>query len=302
MDDQGEEVKISGAGALQEIKPEEGVVEKAPSDIQKLKKAERDFLVEFNTSKDKKYDRFVLAILGSLPWVGSVLSASASLSAELAQERNTEFLRLWIKEHQEKIKELGVTIQEIINRLDSFGEEIRERIQSPHYLELVRKTFTSWDQAETQEKRQMFKKLITNAGAIKLCPDDLIRLFISWINQYHESHFAVIKEIYRKSGITRGQIWDNIHNEGRPRDDSSEADLFRYLIRDLSMGGVIRQEREVNAYGQFIKRRPARQPYRTNEMESAFEDTKPYELTELGKKFVHYVMEDVVPQLEQSGS
>lgn len=30
-------------------------------------------------------------------------------------------------------------------------------------------------------------------------------------------------------------------------------------------------------------------------MESAFEDTKPYVLTELGKQFVHYVMEDVVP-------
>jgi hypothetical protein len=32
-------------------------------------------------------------------------------------------------------------------------------------------------------------------------------------------------------------------------------------------------------------------------MESAFEDTKPYVLTELGKQFVHYVMEDVVPQI-----
>ena len=32
-------------------------------------------------------------------------------------------------------------------------------------------------------------------------------------------------------------------------------------------------------------------------MESAFENTKPYVLTELGKQFVHYVMEDVVSQL-----
>jgi hypothetical protein len=35
-------------------------------------------------------------------------------------------------------------------------------------------------------------------------------------------------------------------------------------------------------------------------MESAFEDTKPYVLTELGKKFVHYVMEDVVSQISGS--
>ena len=32
-------------------------------------------------------------------------------------------------------------------------------------------------------------------------------------------------------------------------------------------------------------------------MESSFEATKPYVLTALGKQFVHYVMEDVVPQI-----
>jgi hypothetical protein len=32
-------------------------------------------------------------------------------------------------------------------------------------------------------------------------------------------------------------------------------------------------------------------------MESAFKDTKAYVLTELGKQFVHYVMEGVVPQI-----
>ncbi len=33
-------------------------------------------------------------------------------------------------------------------------------------------------------------------------------------------------------------------------------------------------------------------------MESAFEETKQYELTELGKQFVHYVLTDVVTQIE----
>lgn len=32
-------------------------------------------------------------------------------------------------------------------------------------------------------------------------------------------------------------------------------------------------------------------------MESAFEDTKPYVLTELGKQFVHYTMNEVVTRL-----
>jgi hypothetical protein len=144
----------------------------------------------------------------------------------------------------------------------------------------------------------MLKKLITNAGAIKLCPDDLIRLFLHWIEQYHETHFIVIKEIYRHPNITRGQLWDSIHGP-RPREDSSEADLFRYLVRDLSTGGVIRQARETDMAGRFLKRDTSGQSHQnpSRVMESAFEDTKPYVLTEFGKKFVHYVMEDVVPEI-----
>jgi hypothetical protein len=33
-------------------------------------------------------------------------------------------------------------------------------------------------------------------------------------------------------------------------------------------------------------------------MESAFEDSKPYVLTELGKQFVHYTMNEVVTRIE----
>jgi hypothetical protein len=89
-----------------------------------------------------------------------------------------------------------------------------------------------------------------------------------------------------------------------PREDSSEADLFRYLIRDLSTGGVIRQERETDGFGNFLKKeRTARSSYgATNVMESSFEDTKPYVLTALGKQFVHYVMDDVVPQIGGTSS
>lgn len=39
-----------------------------------------------------------------------------------------------------------------------------------------------------------------------------------------------------------------------PREDSAEADLFKLLIRDLSTGGVIRQERDVNQLGQFVRK------------------------------------------------
>ncbi len=262
------------------------------------KKAENALINELGKGKSKKYIRFIMAILSSIPWVGSVISATASFTAEKDQEKLNDLQKLWLEEHKEKIKTLGESVAQIISRLDEFGEDIKLRLESQEYLTLVKKTFRSWDQADTDEKRKMYQKLITNAAAITLSPDDLIRLFINWLDMYHETHFAVIKAIYKQPGISRAEIWDSIHNE-RPREDSAEADLFRYLTRDLSTGGVIRQERETNAYGEFIKKTPIRTPkgYSSRTMESAFENSKPYELTELGKQFVHYVMEDVVTQI-----
>lgn len=248
--------------------------------------------------KRRKYVRFFIAALSSIPWVGGVFSAAASFSAEKDQEQINDLHRLWLAQHEEKASELLATLLEIFERLDNFGDEIQERIESPGFLTLVKKGFRSWDEADTEDKKQMLKKLITNAAAIKLCSDDLIRLFILWIDQYHEVHFSVIKEIYRDPGTTRGEIWDRIRGQ-RPREDSAEADLFKLLIRDLSTGGVIRQERETDMDGRFQrKRRTGRSlAAASGVMESAFEETKPYVLTELGKQFVHYVMEDVVPQL-----
>lgn len=261
------------------------------------------FIERLSGGRGRKYTRFVMAALGSIPWVGGVIAASASLSAERDQEKITDLQRLWLEEHKEKVRELGATLNDIFDRLDSLGPEIQERIESPQYLALVKKSFRSWDEADTQEKKQMLKKLIANAGAKNLCPDDLIRLFINWIDQYHEAHFLVIRQIYKRPGITRAQIWDSI-NPRRPRDDSSEADLFRYLIRDLSTGGVVRQERDTDIDGRFLKRDTRGQSHSGSArvMESAFESTKAYMLTELGKQFVHYVMEDVVPTIGASAS
>jgi len=264
--------------------------------------AESGLVAQLTGEKGKKYYRFVIAALGSIPWVGGVLAAAAALNAEKDQEKINELQRLWLEEHKEKLKELGRSFIEIFGRLDNFGEAVQTRIQSQEYLALVKKSFRAWDEADTDDKKEKIKKLITNAGAITLCPDDLIRLFLNWIEQYHEAHFMVIKEIYKNPGTTRGKIWDAIHGQ-RAREDSSEADLYRYLIRDLSTGGVIRQARETDAYGRFMKKETRGQSHEnpSRVMESAFEETKPYVLTELGKQFVHYVMEDVVPQTGSAG-
>jgi hypothetical protein len=110
----------------------------------------------------------------------------------------------------------------------------------------------------------------------------------------------VIREIFTNPGATRFDIWSAIYGE-IPREDSAEADLFKLLIRDLSTGGVVRQDRETNYAGQFIRRgRPRRPGSAPSTMESAFEDSKPYVLTELGRQFVHYTMNEVVGRIENS--
>ncbi len=96
----------------------------------------------------------------------------------------------------------------------------------------------------------MLRKLITNAGGLEMAQDDLVRMFLDWIDMYHEFHFSVIGEVYKRPRITRREIWTNLRGEV-PRDDSEEADLFRLLIRDLSTGGVIRQERAKRPPGAF---------------------------------------------------
>jgi len=68
-----------------------------------------------------------------------------------------------------------------------------ERIESEEYLDLVRKPFRSWDHADTDEKRRYIGNLISNAAGTRLCSDDVMRLFIDWLNAYHDAHFAVIR-------------------------------------------------------------------------------------------------------------
>jgi hypothetical protein len=124
-----------------------------------------------------------------------------------------------------------------------------------------------------------------------------VRLFVGWIDQYSEPHFAVIRNIYSNSGITRETIWNNIHGTS-VREDSAEADLFKLLIHDLSTGHIIRQHRKKDSTGNFIKETQQRkQKFASNKMGSAFDDKKEYELTELGKQFVHYTMDEIVPRI-----
>lgn len=258
----------------------------------------RDIGKVMPTPRKRFFEKFVLAALGSIPWVGGFISTMASLKTESGDVRADEMRTQWLNEHQKKIERLSVTLNDISDRFEKLGDQVEERVQSEEYLDLVRRAFRTWDQADTDEKRTCVANLVANASGTRLCSDDVVRLFIDWLNLYHEAHFAVIREIYRNPGVTRYDIWMEIYGD-TPREDSAEADLYRLLIRDLSTGGVIRQERKTTVEGRFLRQHPRRSRGTVSStLESAFEETKPYVLTALGQQFVHYSMTEAVRRIE----
>lgn len=247
------------------------------------------------SERDRIFSKIIGAALGSIPWVGGFLNAATDLHFD-DQAKSNQLYEKWLEEHRTKMKLLGETLLEIAKKFNSFSEEINERLESEEYLQIVRKSFRTWDNADTHEKRELIRKLITNAGAQKLVADDLIRLFLDWLNLYHEIHFSVIKSIYQNQSATRAEIWQDL-NGAYVREDSMEADLFKMLIRDLSMGGVIRQMRETNYAGDFLKKQRTKSSYQTGTLKSAFDNNERYELTDLGRNFVHYTMNEVVNKI-----
>lgn len=227
--------------------------------------------------------------------VGGPIGASAGAWSEAEQARINERIAALLAMDRERIKEMVLTLLEVEARLDTNDERIKQRIESPEYLSLVRKCFREWSGAESKEKRAYIRNLLVNAAQTKITDDDTLRLFIKWIDEYSEMHFAVIKVVHKSPGVTRAAIWEDIKG-AFARDDSPEADLFKLLVHDLSMGHIMRQSREVNDYGQFVRKARSR-PVKSNVLQTAFEDTKPYELTALGTHFVHYVMTEQVGKI-----
>ena len=223
------------------------------------------------TRRGRFAKKFFLAAIGSIPWIGGYLSTLASLSADAADVEVSELQTQWLGEHHEKLGELEGTLTEVDARFASLGDTIKDRIESEDYLGIVRKAFRVWDAADTKEKRRYISNLVTNAGGTRVCSDDIVRMFVEWIERYHESHFAVVREIHQNPGSTRQDVWGALYDI-EVSDNSPEADLFKLLFRDLSTGGIIRQERDVNQLGQFVRKRPAKAPkgYGARTMKSAF--------------------------------
>ncbi len=238
---------------------------------------------------------------GAVPFAGGLLSAAAGAWSENEQEKVNKFLRQWIKMLEDEIKEKEITILEIMARLNIHDEKISKRLESKEYQSLLKKTFREWSGAESEDKRTYIRNILANAAASSITSDEVVRLFIDWLKMYSELHFKVVSIIYKHgtNGVSRGEIWRDL-GKSEVAENSADADLFKLLIRDLSTGGVVRQHREVDYYGNFISKTPERRPKGSGPkpVTSAFDDEDSYELTELGKQFVHYAMTDLPLKIE----
>ncbi len=229
---------------------------------------------------------------------GGALTSLVSEYSQQDQDKINHLINTWLQLQADEMKEIGTTLFEVMNRLDLQDEKIIERLESEEYLKLLKKCFRDWSAAESEEKRKLIANLLTAAAGAHITTDDIVRLFVTWIDNYSEGHFAIVRAVYNHDGITRGQIWETVKAPGeRPREDSLEADLFKLLVQDLNMGHLIRQHRPTDYYGNFIKQQPRKRGSGNSGYTSAFDDDKQYELTELGKQFVHYTMSEHVAKI-----
>lgn len=262
--------------------------------------------IQPNESPTPKIIRAGMQIVGgAVPFAGGLLSAAAGAWSENEQEKVNKFFKQWLKMLEDEIKEKEQTVLEIMARLDIHDETITKRLESKEYQSLLKKTFREWSGAESDEKRAYIRNILANAAASSMTSDDVVRLFIDWLGLYSELHFKVIAVVYKhqSNGVSRGTVWRELEKP-EVREDSADADLFKLLFRDLSTGGVVRQHREVDYHGNFIPKASQRRPKGSGPkpITSAFDDEDVYELTDLGRQFVHYAMTDLPLKIEYTGS
>ncbi|HEY8964642.1 MAG TPA: hypothetical protein VIN59_09300 [Alphaproteobacteria bacterium] len=253
-----------------------------------------------SSSTSKKLARAGMQVAGGvIPFVGGILSAAAGAWSEAEQEKINKVFQQWLQMLENELRDKAKTIVEIMARVDMQEEKVKQRIESEEYQSIMKKAFHKWSNIDSESKRVKVRNLLSHAAVASLTSDDVVKMFLDWLNSYSDFHFEVIGEIYRNNPISRGKIWSNL-GKSPVAENSAEADLYKLLIRDLSTGGVIRQQRAVDGYGNFIKKERPKTNFKgtDNKMKSAFDHEELYELTELGQQFVHYAMTEIVPRIE----
>jgi hypothetical protein len=235
---------------------------------------------------------------GAVPPGGDPFSAAAGAWSEKDREKVNRFIEHWKRMMTDELAEKKQTFIDIMTRLDFQDEKVLKRLDSEAYQSLVRKTFRDWAGTESRGKRDIIRNVLANAATTDTTSDDVVRLFLDWIRGYSELHFKVINAVHNSNGITRAGIWKQI-GQGFVREESADGDLYKLLIRDLITGGIIRQHRDTDYYGNPVSE--SEQTHKRSGAETAraaFDDEDYFELTPLGKQFVHYAMTEIPPKIE----
>jgi hypothetical protein len=235
-------------------------------------------------------------LAGELPVGGGALAAAAGAWSERDQGKVNNLLVVWLKQLEADLAAMGTTLADVLIRVDLNDEDVRKRLESPEYQALVSKVFRNWSATESVKKREMLRNLLANAAGKNITGDDVISIFISWINDYTDTHFGVVSAVYKTPGITKYAMWEAIGGQ-QVADNSPEADLFKYITFQLTTGYVMRQDRQTTAGGQFVRQTTRRPADKSGVMKTPFDNKDPYVLTALGEQFVHYALNEVVPKI-----
>lgn len=88
-------------------------------------------LIAGQTSRRRRVgEKFILAAIGSIPWVGGFLSSLATLKNEETADRNDDLRTQWLEEHQNKINDLSATLSDIEDRFEKLGPAGNSRHRS----------------------------------------------------------------------------------------------------------------------------------------------------------------------------
>ena len=139
--------------------------------------------------------------------LGSLLPAVSGAWSQNEQMKMNRFFAQWMKMIEDEIREKEATVIEIMARLNMQDEIVARRVESKEYQSLVKKTFREWSGAESESKRVLIRNILSNAACSSVSSDDVVRMFIDWINDYSELRVQVIGAIYNAESMTRGGVW-----------------------------------------------------------------------------------------------
>jgi hypothetical protein len=249
--------------------------------------------------RDRIAEALGIAALDGIPWVGAIPAAIKAVRDEELQGVQRRIIAQWLTLHEDRLGLLARDLDWVVDRIEELGEQALRRAETPEFLQLVRKAFAGWDQADTDEKRSYYRRLLANHAAAPLTSDEVARLFIEWIGRYHEVHFRIISHVFNHRGCTKRSLGISLFGGRLPADASSAAGLFRELWRELNMGGIVRQARDID-HGSFLKkgRKPTRGTSGSPYVDTSFDDEDEQELSELGSEFVSYVLTDRIITLD----